>query len=451
MKKSILYFVAIFVGFGFFTSDVFAQDALTALMHDGQDLLVLGKIKTLNTVEGGGQLEVLFTFPQSKVSPEKVIPIKKVSTAYPDRIENGKTYLFSLESKYEYFIPALGVHEINGASFADAKLVNIDSDDDIALQWFVNSGGKDTEFAFDGGLGEIYVVRGDDRVKIYTRLTFMQKYGDYMKIAFAAIVFILIAKTFIKRYIIAMIIFSLMIVPSVSHAYTSPRIEWVKKELVKQGYEKKVVNGLFSDTRIKMLPYKSVTYKQPDWNIITKKLTSPELVQEGREYIESHSAVFARAEQDYGVPQGVLVGIIAIETHFGKNVGKYSTFNALYSRTRQWPNATWKRQAGQLIALSKYCLDSNLDCMAIKGSYAGAFGIVQFMPDSLLAYGIDGDKSGAIDLMNPEDAIPSAANYLAKHGYAENNLKAIARYYGSSVGYPNIVMKFAELVKNSKI
>lgn len=227
----------------------------------------------------------------------------------------------------------------------------------------------------------------------------------------------------------------------------SPRLEYVKQQLVKQGYSKTEVNKLFADKRLRLLPYKSVVYKDPDWNIITTKLTSPELVQEGKAYLAEHLAIFDKAEKDYGVPKEVLTGIIAIETHFGKNSGSYVVFNALQSRTRQWPNATWKRQAAQLIALSKYCLDSKIDCYTIKGSYAGAFGIVQFMPDSLLAYGVDGDANGRIDLHQEADAIPSAANYLAKHGYAEDPLKAIARYYGSSVGYPGIVMKFAELIK----
>ncbi len=228
----------------------------------------------------------------------------------------------------------------------------------------------------------------------------------------------------------------------------SPRVTYVKQQLVAKGFDKAVVNALFNDKRLRFYTIKTVTYKQPSWDIITKKLTSDTLVQNGRNYLVSHSAIFEKTERDYGVPQEILAGIIAIETDFGKNNGNYITFNALYSRMRQWSATRWKGQAEQVIALVTYCLEARIDCFSIKGSYAGALGIVQFMPNSLLAYGVDGDKNGTINLFEPEDAIPSAANFLIRHGWNDDQHKAITRYYGSSVGYPDIVLAYASLVKN---
>ncbi len=69
------------------------------------------------------------------------------------------------------------------------------------------------------------------------------------------------------------------------------------------------------------------------------------------------------------------------------------------------------------------------------------------MPDSLLAYGVDGDANGTVDLANPADAIPSAANFLVAHGYADDQFRSLARYYGSSVGYPTIILKYANLIR----
>ena len=68
------------------------------------------------------------------------------------------------------------------------------------------------------------------------------------------------------------------------------------------------------------------------------------------------------------------------------------------------------------------------------------------MPDSLLNYGIDGNRDGLVDLYNPADAIPSAANFLARHNWSGDNTKALAGYYGSSVGYPEIVLNYASLL-----
>jgi membrane-bound lytic murein transglycosylase B len=115
---------------------------------------------------------------------------------------------------------------------------------------------------------------------------------------------------------------------------------------------------------------------------------------------------------------------------------------------KQWPATQWISQANELIALSKYCLNSHIDCFGIKGSYAGAFGIVQFMPSSLLAYGVDGNHDGVVDLSTPADAIPSAANFIKSHGWQQDQLLALTHYYGSSIGYPSIVLAYASLLGN---
>jgi len=224
-------------------------------------------------------------------------------------------------------------------------------------------------------------------------------------------------------------------------------MEYVQKQLLDAGFEAPRVSTLLTDKRIKLYPIKTVAYKEPDWQLIKDKLYGESYVQRGNDYIALHQAAFDAAERDYGVPKGILAGIIAIETAFGTNTGTTGTFNALYSRMQQWPSTTWQGQAAQLTALAKHCLQSKIDCFTIQGSYAGAMGIVQFMPISLLAYGVDGDKNGSVDLLNPVDAVPSAANFLVGHGWNEDQLKSIARYYGSSVGYPEIVMHYATLLK----
>ena len=233
--------------------------------------------------------------------------------------------------------------------------------------------------------------------------------------------------------------------PSISLAHDA-RLEYVRQELVKAGYDKKAASTLVHDKRIKVYAVKKVSYKQPNWGIIESKFYNVDYIQQGKNYIISHSATFEKAETDYDVKKEVIAGIIAIETDFGKNSGSYITFNTLYSRMKQASSTKWKAQAVQLMALSKYCLEEKLDCFSIKGSYAGALGIVQFMPNSLLTYGIDGNADGVVDLFNPEDAVPSAANFLKKHGWDQDQLKSLARYYGSSVGYPQIVLTYAGLI-----
>lgn len=237
----------------------------------------------------------------------------------------------------------------------------------------------------------------------------------------------------------------LFVIPTISSA-ADLRLNYVKQRLISSGIDVVKVNKLLIDKRRKLFTLKTVAYKEPDWKIIEKKLYSATSVQKGKDYIKNNQAAFDKAEKDFGVKKEVLAGIIAIETDFGKNAGGYSVFNVVYSRMEKWPATKWRGQADELVAFSKFCLNSQLDCFNIKGSYAGAFGIVQFMPSSVLAYGVDGDADGIIDLMNPMDAVSSAANFLIGHGWEKNQLKAIASYYGNPVGYPKIVLTYASLL-----
>jgi len=244
------------------------------------------------------------------------------------------------------------------------------------------------------------------------------------------------------------LITAVFVVPLISFASSNSRVDYVKQQLVSSGFDVSTVNALFGNKKIVVYPYRAISYKQPNWVVVKKKLFNQTLIQAGLAYIASNQSIFNKAEKDFGVPRGVIVGIIAIETDFGKNSGDYVTFNTLYSRMKQWPAMQWKSQANELIGLSKYCLGSHIDCFSIKGSYAGAFGLVQFMPSSLLAYGVDGNQDGVIDLSQPADAIPSAANFIKNHGWEQNQLLALTHYYGSSVGYPQIVLTYASLLGN---
>lgn len=228
---------------------------------------------------------------------------------------------------------------------------------------------------------------------------------------------------------------------------TDPRLQYVQRKLVDDGFSETQVNQILQDPRRELYPAKVVSYKPVNWVPIKQKIYAPAFVQRGKEFLVANQVAFDQAEKEFNVPKEVIVGIIGIETEFGKNTGSTPAFNAIYSRLQQRPVGNWSLEAERLYALSKYCLEDNFDCYTLKGSYAGALGIVQFMPDSLQRYGIDGDKNGIIDLHNPVDAIPSAANFLKAHGYTNSPRTAITRYYGNPVGYPEIVLNYAELLK----
>lgn len=140
-------------------------------------------------------------------------------------------------------------------------------------------------------------------------------------------------------------------------------------------------------------------------------------IAEGMAFWRSHRAALARAERAYGVPAEIIVAIIGVETFYGRNTGRWRVVDALTTLAFDYP-----ARAGFFRAeLENYLLfarDGNLDVFAMRGSYAGAMGLPQFMPSSARRYAVDFDKDGAVDLRrSPSDAIGSVGNFLMQHGW----------------------------------
>ena len=150
------------------------------------------------------------------------------------------------------------------------------------------------------------------------------------------------------------------------------------------------------------------------------KFLTPELISAGSRFWSLHAADLARAEAEYGVPSEVIVGILGVETFFGRNTGSFRVIDALASIAFDGE----RRQdyfRGELKELLLLARDSKIDPLAIKGSYAGAVGLPQFMPSSYRRYAVDYDDDGTIDLSgSATDAIGSVASYMKAFGWVPN-------------------------------
>jgi membrane-bound lytic murein transglycosylase B len=113
----------------------------------------------------------------------------------------------------------------------------------------------------------------------------------------------------------------------------------------------------------------------------------------------------------------VIIGIIGVETTFGRNIGTYRVIDALATLAFDYP----KRSAyfrGELEHYLVFSRDQRIDPLRVKGSYAGAIGIPQFMPGSYRRFAVDFDGDGQINLAtSPADAIGSIGNFLKSHGW----------------------------------
>ncbi|MCB2226514.1 MAG: lytic murein transglycosylase [Desulfarculaceae bacterium] len=202
-------------------------------------------------------------------------------------------------------------------------------------------------------------------------------------------------------------------------------------------------------------------------------------VAAARRFMKKHAKDLAQAEKESGVPGSVVVAILTVESRLGRYVGRWSAFNVLASQAvldtpeaqrllaKRWPKkkraqlktektqarfakrAAWaRRELGSLIKLAK---KEGRSPLSYKGSVAGAMGMAQFMPSSLLAWGKDGNRDGEMDLTHPTDAIFSVANYLRKHGWKPGlNYKGrfkVILTYNNSKPYARTVLALAERLR----
>jgi membrane-bound lytic murein transglycosylase B len=144
---------------------------------------------------------------------------------------------------------------------------------------------------------------------------------------------------------------------------------------------------------------------------------TPRRISEGLGFWKKYEPQLARAAREHGVPAEIIVAIIGVETFYGRQSGRWRVIEALATLAFDYPpRAPFFR--GELENYLLLARDSGLDVFAVRGSYAGAIGIPQFMPGSLRRYAVDFDGDGAIDLTrNYADAIGSVANYLKVHGW----------------------------------
>lgn len=171
--------------------------------------------------------------------------------------------------------------------------------------------------------------------------------------------------------------------------------------------------------------------KPKNWQAYRDRFIEPVRINAGVEFWNQNADALARAEAEYGVPAEIIVGIIGVETVYGRNTGRFRVLDVLTTLAFAYPDAPNRldRQAffrGELENTLLLARKSNIDPFSLIGSFAGAVGLPQFMPGSILAYGVDFDADGRIDLRNSAvDAIGSVANFLVQHGWRAGNAAPI--------------------------
>ncbi len=163
--------------------------------------------------------------------------------------------------------------------------------------------------------------------------------------------------------------------------------------------------------------------KPKNWAAYRARFVEPARIKAGVEFWTTYADALKRAESQYGVPAEIIVGIVGVETVYGRNVGNFRVMDAITTLAFDYPNTPTRdaRMAyfrGELENALLFARESGIDPFSLLGSYAGAIGWAQFMPSSIRQYCVDFDGNGKVDLRNsPIDAIGSIAHYLSEHGW----------------------------------
>ncbi len=174
------------------------------------------------------------------------------------------------------------------------------------------------------------------------------------------------------------------------------------------------------------------------WDQYRDIFIKPERVAGGVDFIRAHRDAMARAEQEYGVPREIIAAIIGVETWYGRHTGTYRVIDALTTLAFDYPPRSdfFGRELEAFLTLTS---EQGLDPLELKGSYAGAMGLPQFMPSSYQAYAVDFNNDGIKDLWKePVDAIGSVANYFAEHGWRAGQPLTVAAHLQGSQKPDNV-------------
>ena len=158
-----------------------------------------------------------------------------------------------------------------------------------------------------------------------------------------------------------------------------------------------------------------------NWAAYRARFIEPQRVAAGVAFWRDHEAWLQEAQERWGVPAEVVVGIIGVETFYGRVMGNFRIIDALATLAFDFPPGRKDRSAFFRSELEEFfvlCAREGTDPLAPKGSYAGAIGLPQFLPSSVNRHAVDMDGDGHIDLQrNVADAIGSVAHYFASFGW----------------------------------
>ena len=236
----------------------------------------------------------------------------------------------------------------------------------------------------------------------------------------------------------------------------------LKLELTEKGHDEQVLYELLAEARLNervVELFRENILRSSDTGGISyedfaERINLKELKEQSQSFVDEHRQELLHAEETYGVDYRYIVGIKGIETRYGAK-GATGNYNLLNSLVTQYILGNRKQfSLRQLDAVLQLNQKYNTEIQTMNGSFAGAVGVAQWMPFSLLHYGVMEEID---EITSTRKMIASTANYLSENGWRASlngtsvkpgspNWNAILRYNRSNT-YARVVVEIAEQIE----
>ncbi|MCP4160646.1 MAG: lytic murein transglycosylase [Deltaproteobacteria bacterium] len=252
----------------------------------------------------------------------------------------------------------------------------------------------------------------------------------------------------------------------------------LQKKLIKDGFDKDKISKYFSQKGVKFeKDGVSSFFMHNEFKLNYNQFKSTKSIKNARKYLKKHKINLSKVEKKYGVDRTIVTAVSLVETRLGTFTGRLSVFNVLATMAALQDKKTCKyfykeipkkkrlrknkydlkvkRRSNwaylELKSFIKYTVREKLNMFEIRGSYAGAFGIPQFMPSNAMRLAKDGNGDGKVNLLNHEDSQASIANYLKHYGWKKNiknkKAKKVLFRYNHSLPYVKTLLEISEILK----
>ena len=197
-------------------------------------------------------------------------------------------------------------------------------------------------------------------------------------------------------------------------------VDFIDEMVAKHEFDREALGDVLGKARVKASIIRKISTpaeRTLSWGEYRKIFITRKRIQAGATFWRENEAMLDRIQAETGVSVEMIVGIIGVETYFGRITGKDRVLDALTTLAFDYPPRAkfFRKELAEFLLLTR---EEEIDATLPTGSYAGAMGRPQFMPSSFRAYAVDATGDGKRDIWSDwADVAGSVANYFVAHGW----------------------------------